>query len=684
MTLSEQSHVPKDVSLSWTPGERLLISSDVSPANCLDVQPTLPPPYLTMFFTAHEIFFNEHISPQDASFTYLALITNCLNDLRQMEDPSPEFASHLDNLIEDTHHAKVIWHLIHAIYLIDTNADGHHISHYLSNWYTENFVDFDKHDQLVASALADASSADGNDDFWKALTQLIISADFVSALDLLTRHINNHNTSDEWASAIASIHLDKPKPDVDAKSPPVVLLEAVLSGAPQHSLASRADGSWAHWQASCKDWADDSSLENCEPALLLLKAISGDKASLRDICETWEQMFMACTAYVPERNLDGGNLGGGLAIVADACGLATMSFNSPLKIASGAILEAASGNVTEAVVRLEASAPTSWFAAHLSDVLVRASKMSDGVEAQWKVDDAPVGIREFYLKEFARGLERYPGCWRIAIDYICACPTHGPAMLIDMLVRMPLAGTADPTIEKILLVCEQKNLRKTESAICEKLGSTCLHNDNLGGAMAWFIRAKLPRRAQSIADAALNRAQQQGLKSPGARCLECVVTALSTFGDSQMRSTLAYVTFYHDMLEARARISDAANGGNMRNSAVEFIESVRSLVRGDGLPRKYWCVVVFEAAKVLEMYPELLQEFPRSALLELMSALELASGPHRPAELTENLRKRLVFEARAAANNEKDGVGGRTPVKLDDALEHCRSVFVSCIAARIG
>lgn len=677
---------PVPVSLSWAPGERLVASAGAAPSCNVDSQPALPRPLLKLFFAGHLNFLDRAASFQEKSARYRAMILECKDCLG--DDPeSGEQECH-----EALKHAHTVWHFIEVIYLTDHTVDDRHISDFLAEWYVVNYPEFTEENRKVAFRLEYERPRDDDEEFWHYLVKLAIVGSLGKVHDMLS--IGKQEDKDEGMLLFEDdddkFRSPSARDPVDP-APIIAAVRQVLARAPDSMISTRSDGSWLDWQSSCAMWAESEELEGHNGAQRLLGLLSGNTEKIARACATWEELMVASSYYGQYSYAAGGVLRGGVPLVSNACASASVVFEAPAAVAGGALVEAALGNVANAIACMEASLPSSWFAAHLCDTLVKAGKMTEVNATSWGPADRPVDIREFYLKEFARGLVRYRGCWRLAVDYYSACPSHGTSYLIDLLSQVPFEGSNDPAVEKVLLICKKRKLQKTAKGICERLGADCLNQKNFGGAMAWFARAGLYKRAQVVANLALRKAEREGAASQAARSLECIVNVVTNMGDDKMREAFDYMRVYSEMQTALHMMSNAPmddsttiSKSSKPDHASNFASSSRRLVGGGGLPRRFWIVVVYEVARALEQFQEIGASFSRCAINEHLSALQLASGPHRSEELLVGLRGRLAFDA--ADSHQATSSKGElcTIEEAENTLTHCRRVLISSAAARIN
>lgn len=599
-----------------------------------------------------------------------------------------------EDLLNSLSHAHAVWHFFEALYLTDDVIDDHHISAYLAEWFMVNYKDKSTKAERIAERLKSEGPHDDDKELWDFLIKLAIVGDLNGVQHFLSAGIKAEDIEEKWPFGAPGIEHRMASEEPFGPAPIVTTVRRLVERAPTHTISTRGNGSWEEWKATCAMWADAKELERHDGAKRLLGLFSGKLGKIEQVCSTWEEMLVACSFYAQFSNMSGGNLRGGIGHVSSCCGAATNAFKAPENVAGGALVEAALGNVSNAVVRIAASMPTSWFSAHLCDLLMTAGLLEDIPATGWGSNSCPMGMREFYLKEFARGLERYPGLWRVAVDYYAACPAHGTSLLIDLLPRVPFEGPSDPKVEKVLFICAKRNLPRTASNVCEKIGAHCLSQRNLGGAMSWFARGGIFTRAVGAAESALINAEREGANSEAARALECVVRAVTNIGDERTRQMFEYMRDYCklqralvDIAEARRSVTQPRRHTREKPRSIEaigleLVSAACRLVGGGGLPRRFWIVVAYEVARVIELHPIVSKVNAKTAISELLSALQLASGPHRSHDMIAGLQGRLAYESNSSGQSMADAKLSRLQ-EAEEALNHCRSVFIRAMATRI-
>lgn len=675
--------VPVPLSLAWAPGERLLASSGEQPSCHLEALPSLPSAFIRMFFTGHQIFTDQSISILEKSARYRSIIITCQADLQELSDQDGG-SDKLTAWSSSLSSAHKVWHFIESVYLTDPALDDRHTSAWLTEWYRLSCYDITNEEELPRHLFRAKNPSDSDDQFWDILIKLAIVGrltEMEQMLRVIKQEQKEAGDSNSLDDAINNAMSTPQSEQVDV----IKAVHDIIQSAPPDNISSRIDGSWEQWQSHCALWARSDELKDHAHAIKLLGLLSGDVDGIREACSNWEEMLVSCSLYGQYGMASGGNLRGGHPLIWNSASSASAAFPVPEKVSRGALVEAASGTLDKAIVSMEAGLPTSWFAAHLCDLLVSAGHVKNKDDVKGNTTRLGGTEREFYVKEFARELERYRGCWRITVDYYKSCPLHGTSMLIDFLSRMPLEGSSDPVVEKVLLLCTKDKLQRTARNICERLGAQCLNQENLGGAMSWFARAGLQKRAQNVAEVALSRAETEGADSQAARSLECVVFALTSAGDEKMMEVFYYLRVYCEMQQALVKISSMFSDRSSEKSyshVEDLISSAWRLVSGGGLPRRHWIVVAYEVARVIELHPDALPHVSRAAISDLLGALQLATGPHRSEELVLGIRRRLAFEASLSENANRDKAS--TSIECETAMQHCRSVFIQSAAVRIN
>ncbi|CAN8071926.1 unnamed protein product [Agarophyton chilense] len=575
-------HVLSDSLFSFRPSAPIsTFSSHPHP-----LQP-LPRPFAQLYRTAHyEITRENQLPPAELSMRYRSLIHECKESLQPSEHPSQ------NNLIPVLEMASTVWHLIEILYIRDRSQSESHISVDLIEWFNFNFPE-----QRPDMETSFNSASLSEDDLWKLITKCVLSGKIQAALKIVSSSLH---TSSESQGDFATASPGPPNRSSKENSVRSSLktLHAILDKAPGNTIQSRRDQSWSNWQAVCRSWTTSDMLADLQPARQVFQILGGNHNAIAALTKTWEEMFLACALYLPEEIGFENSLRSGLQTVIAASAEASMVKAAPKEGVGLALVEVSMGNCVNALVIMEITLPTSWFSAHLSDILVRIGKISD--KHPVTAENPDVGVKERFFIKFAEELETHPGLWRIAADYYMACPKLGDTKLIDLLMKKEFTGGSDMDAEKALHLCYARNLPKTARRIRTKLGSQCLEYNNLGGAISWYATAGTIREAQKVVDLALQAAEREGPDSNGGLLLVNVVNAINKFASEDMRQAFGYLDVYKEMQEhlkilAGMKATNDNDDGRVNESQTEvtrtavtsFIQSVSTLLVGGGLPRQY-------------------------------------------------------------------------------------------------
>lgn len=647
-----------------------MASSGDGPTCHIESQNDLPKPLLSMFFQGYLLFSQKTGNVLEDSIMYRAIILDAGEGIEKLRggpkgrERLMDGETDLDELQKSVRNAHVVWSFIEAVYLSDEVDDGH-LSLRLAAWYVDCFPEI----IVLADRMEEEEVTVDEKGFWELLTSLVAAGQVDRALKLVRRRAT---TGQQWADAAGAAALGVlPNMKSGHRDSPLGVAEAVLGSCPWKQNAARRDGRWEHWQKRCMDWSESEEMAGYEGMRRFLRVLGGNEKEAARASRDWAHMLVACVSYGRDQTESGANL-------SLACGAATGSFSAPMDIGGGALIEAALGNAAGAVINLGSCMSTPWFAAHLCELLVRNRVFPADGPDEWTADAGrgALGMREYYLNEFARSLERYRGMWRIAAAYYLECETVGKKRLAGMLGRTTFDGTADANIEKVLRLCEQGGWESTARLVCERIGAECLQNERYGAALMWFARGEAAERAHEVAEEAMRRAEMEGPGSDGAEKLESVVIALSAQKDDALLQALDYLHVYMGFQQALAECRSNELGRDefvaRRNGA---IQAILRLIRGGGLARKHWAVALVELAPFVTTD---LPAVPLAMMQELMAALEVVSGRFGAKELMEGLRRKVFFEISQSTDiAELDATVSKHDVAK--RVDHTRKTFVKAV-----
>jgi hypothetical protein len=676
------------VGLAWTPGQHLVTATADEPSfEVASWDP--PPPFRKLFFQGH-LQFMAHAPALERSRLLRAALIDCLKEL---DDPESAHA-------RDLRAALTVWSFMEAVYLVDPALDSSHVSARLADWFAMNFGGLLEQARDVLRTDVDPVDEDEEDQFWSLVSRLAAVGSRSTAQRLVSARIARGGFDKGWAAAAGAAALRASDEDATAGHAPLAVAESMLAECPAESdssSAARTDASWVRWQDTCDAWADVQERDQERRLTILLKVLAGSVVHIATACQSWEEMLVATATYARRVLTDSRN-DHGIVEVENACAEAAAVHTPPDHIAGGALVDAALGQPAEAIVRLGASLGTTWYAAHLCDLMMQANRLGPDAASRWMPAPGDVSLLEYLVLEFASKLERNRGMWRITADYYTQCPRRGRQRLRDMLGRVSTNGPVDPVVEKVITFCKSNGLPDVTKTICARVGAQCAHARNYGGAVFWFSRGGLLDRAVSVVEAAISDAEVCGPVSPSARVLSQAVAAASVAAASdavqeRIAYALAYVQFQGEIAVVLGRSgpqdTDGTAGGGGAGEAdddARFVAVKRAerlavrLVCGGGLPRRFWPNVVYEVCNVLDKHPACAAVVATDSLYELLSALEIVSSVGRHADSFQGLSRRLESQHGDRMRADDDGAGGgEGRWTVDDALQQMRTTLLQAI-----
>jgi Nup85 Nucleoporin len=661
-------------SVSWTTGERLVVSDGADPSR--EISSWAPqPPFLKLFFQGHLTFMTTG-APLERSRSYRAALIDCMNGL----EPGSQYAQNLQE-------AHCVWSFMEAVYLVDPACDSTHVSSRLADWYFVNFPELQEQARAYLNTDSDPVDDNEEDDYWSLIARLVAVGARSMAGRLLAKRLARDGFGNDWASAAGAAVLQVADGGGEHHSP-LAIADALLAECPANtdaSYAGRVDGAWSAWQNLCDSWANEQTEDQEHRLVRVLKILAGNTRYMASACATWEEMMVATVTY-SSRIMSGNLHDHGIVDVENACAEASSLFELPKLIAGGALMEAAVGRPAEAIVRLGASLESTWYAAHLCDLLMQTKHIAVDSVSNWMPAPGGVSLLEYLTLQFVRKLEENRGMWRIAADYYTQCPRKGPKALREMLLRVTFDGPVDPCIEKIMLFCDTHNMADVKVQICARVGSECAHARNFGGAMLWFSRGNLADRVVSLVECAVSDAELGGPGSSNSRMLDHVVCAATVGGASDgIKERVAYAREFVSFQNSISLAKTLSEGDDTLALSAAVHESQRlaiRLVRGGGLPRRFWPILIYEICNMANRVPSFASKLSTDAVYELVSALEVISSTPRPCGEIDNLLVRLRCQTDSASERNATELGQMelgSFVSVQDALDSMRSTLLKAI-----
>jgi hypothetical protein len=662
-------------SVSWTTGERLVVSDGPEPSREMSSWAP-PPPFLKLFFQGHLTFMTTG-APLERSRSYRAALIDCMNGL----EPGSQYAQNLQE-------AHCVWSFMEAVYLVDPACDSTHVSFRLADWYFVNFPELQEQARAYLNTDSDPVDDNEEDDYWSLIARLVAVGARTMAGRLLSKRLARNGFGNDWASAAGAAVLHVADGGGENHSP-LAIADALLAECPANtdaSYAGRVDGAWSAWQNLCDSWANEQAEDQEHRLVRVLKIMAGNTRYMASACATWEEMMVATVTY-SSRIMSGNLHDHGIVDVENACAEASSMFELPKMIAGGALMEAAVGRPAEAIVRLGASLDSTWYAAHLCDLLMQTKHIAVDSVSNWMPAPGGVSLLEYLTLQFVRKLEENRGMWRIAADYYTQCPRKGPKALREMLVRVTTDGPVDPCLEKIMLFCDTHNMPDVKIQICARVGSECALARNFGGAMLWLSRGNLTERIVVLVENAVSEAELGGPGSSNARMLDHVMCAATVGGASDgIKERVAYardfVSFQNSISRAK-KLSEVDDTSAMSAAVREAQRHAIRLIRSGGLPRRFWPVLIYEVCNMVDRIPSFASELSTDSVYELVSALEVISSTPRPCGELENLQARLRCQIDSASDRNTSEFGQKeydSFVSVAGALDSMRSTLLKAIS----
>lgn len=674
------------IGIAWTPGGSLVAAGATEPSHELASWDP-PAPFYKLFFQGH-LHFMARSSAVERSRLLRAAMIDCYKELENLESPHAR----------DLHAALTVWSFMEAVYLVDPAFDSSHVSSRLADWFAQNYPSLQERANAVIQNDVEPASEDDEDEFWSLVCRLAAVGSRGMAQRLIGARIARRGFGKDWADVAGAAAMGVTDEDAVGGHSPLSIAEAMLAECPvdtDSSFAARSDSSWVRWQDTCDAWADEQEGPQEGRLKVLLKTLAGSVHYMALACKTWEEMLVATATYA-RHVLSDTRYDIGIVEIENACAEASASFTPPHQIAGGALVDAAVGHPAEAIVRLGASLNTTWYAAHLCDLLMQSKQLGPEAASRWMPAPGGVSLLEYLVLEFTGNLESNSGMWRIAADYYTQCPRKGRQRLQDMLRRVTSVGAVDPVVEKVLTFCAAHKLSEVTKDVCARVGAECAHARNYGGAAFWYSRGGLENAVLNVVEVALEAAEIAGPGSPSARALSHVVLAATVASaDDAVKERIAFAQAYVHFQDAVGIVAGDRTAMDDMHDEPEAMEEDRvaamkraerlalRLLCGGGLPRRFWPNVVYEISSVLKQgtLPEGL--LATDTLYELLSALEAMCSTERYADIFDGLSRRIERESGDRKKNGEDPSKKRNQAVLtaDEALQSMRGTLLAAISA---
>nr|KAF6457934.1 nucleoporin 85 [Rousettus aegyptiacus] len=312
---------------------------------------------------------------------------------------------------------------------------------------------------------------------------------------------------------------------------------------------------WQHWHEECERHLQDSTFASSPHLESLCKIMVGDEAALleqKDLLSNWYHFLVTRLLYSHPtvKPID-------LHFYAQSSLDLFLGGESSPEPLDNILMAAFEFDIHQVIKECSIALSNWWFVAHLTDLLDHC-KLLQSHNLYFGSN-----MREFLLLEYASGLFAHHSLWQLGVDYFDYCPELG---------RVSLE----------------------------------LHNNRLGSALSWSIRAKDAAFATLVSDRFLRDYSERGCFSD--------LDLIDNLGPAMMLSDrLTFLGKYREFhrLYGEKRFVDGAS-------------LLLSLMTSQIAPRSFWMTLLTDALPLLEQKQVI---FSAEQTYELMRCLEdLTSG----------------------------------------------------------
>ncbi|ELT92130.1 hypothetical protein CAPTEDRAFT_228245 [Capitella teleta] len=433
---------------------------------------------------AHDIFISlqNNVDTEDKQYqmlkhsaAYRSIIKACVMDIQlalkqcTSEDDRMAFETQLQ-LFEAV---ELIWSFCEILYVSVLPA-GALISQ-LQQWMRLHFTESDR---LAHEALR-GSNPQNAEGYWPAVYGLIFQGRITEALQVLSVH-----------------------PERDSEH--FKLIEQLLRRMPVYAANSglsigEFENKWRYWQEECVERLRDGSFM-AHPCLeVICQILCGEDevfAAHSDLLGTWYCLMVARLFY-QNPAIKVFDLQYATQFCVDAYGGL-----SNLQPWDSILLAAVEFDIHQVIRECSSSFGNWWFASHLTDLLQHCGKLESHTLHFGST------LREFLLLEFATSLLSHHSLWQIGILYLDHCSEFGRFYIEEFVERIPIE--TERKAQKVLKICEERDLQPQIRSICKSMGMRSLHNKHLGAALSWSLRSKDVNFVTFIAEKFLNEYSESG------------------------------------------------------------------------------------------------------------------------------------------------------------------------------
>ncbi|KAJ3019783.1 Nucleoporin nup85 [Thoreauomyces humboldtii] len=276
-----------------------------------------------------------------------------------------------------------------------------------------------------------------------------------------------------------------------------------------------------------------------------------------------------------------------------------------------------------------------WLVAHLADLLhhmgaldrdnlvasllpaVGGTHGSGGNAGSQK----PKPQREWYLLHYADVLLSHPDLWRVALEYVVACPVTGRDVLDQVVLRIPIRDDGEQKARKLVEFCKRHNLEPARRRL-ESVTARRKHREGRPGeAIEHYLAAKDVAMVAAVVDELVDRYLASG--DLAWKDVAANLSSSSLEGNGRLTLLVRYREF-HD-LYAR---------GSYEEAGALLVKIVGSSTGVDGgrnlLPKRLVYTALIDSLPLLSMEDRVV--FGVQGTEELMWCLEEVTTSHRREE----------------------------------------------------
>ncbi|XP_053426915.1 nuclear pore complex protein Nup85 isoform X2 [Nycticebus coucang] len=579
----------------WGPGEMLVCETSFNKKEMSETVPNCPFIYVIrkdvdvysqilrkLFNESHGIFIGLQRTEEEltgksrkaqlvrVSKNYRSVIRACMEEMHQVaiaaKDSSNgrQFSSQVSILSA----MELIWNLCEILF-IEVAPAGPLLLHLL-DWVRLHVCEVDS---LSADVLG-SENPSKHESFWNLVTVLVLQGRLDEARQMLSKEADTSPTSASMCRILGDLMRTMP----------------ILSPGNTQTL-TELELKWQHWHEECERHLQDGTFAASPHLESLCKIMLGDEAALleqKELLSNWYHFLVTRLLYSHPtvKPID-------LHFYAQSSLDLFLGDESSPEPLDNILMAAFEFDIHQVIKECSIALSNWWFVAHLTDLLyhcrlLQAHNLYFGSN-----------MREFLLLEYASGLFAHHSLWQLGVDYFDYCPELGRVSLELHIERIPL--NTEQKALKVLRICEQRQMTEQVRSICKILAMKAVHNNRLGSALSWSIRAKDAAFATLVSDRFLRDYCERGCFSD--------LDLIDNLGPAMMLSDrLTFLGKYREFhrLYGEKRFVDAAS-------------LLLSLMTSQIAPRSFWMTLLTDALPLLEQKQVI---FSADQTYELMRCLE--------------------------------------------------------------